>query len=115
MAITLRILGIPAFQEETRFLIALLVEVMQQLRRGLRRQLARQIIQPRKNGQEIRFGVCRRHRLHSLVQLDQRLQDALFRCVHESLITPSSPLLKSKFNRELPPVLPHGNRMYYMN
>src|SRR6266536_4041709 len=57
--VTRPVLGIPALQEEPRFFVAFLVQVMEQRRVGRRGQLAGQFLDARKERPQIRLGLGR--------------------------------------------------------
>src|SRR6266498_608962 len=80
------VFGVPALQEEPRFFVAFLVQVMEQRRVGLRGQLAGQFLETREVRPQVRLGLGRgrgrRQSRHRLLQFQQRLKDFLFRVGH---------------------------------
>jgi len=71
-AVAKLILRIPALEKQPGFFVALLVQIMQQLRVGLRRQLGGQPVQLQKQRPQIRFGIRRRHGFDGQLQRHQR-------------------------------------------
>lgn len=82
-AIASRIFRVASLQPEPRLLVTFLVHIMQQRRVGIARQLLRQLIEPRKDRQQIRLWIRRRHYFDGVVQFHQRIQQRFFqRCFH---------------------------------
>ena len=50
---------VAALQKKPRLFVTFLLQIMQQCRVGVARQLFRQFVNPRKKGQQSRFGIGR--------------------------------------------------------
>jgi hypothetical protein len=82
-AISGLIFRVAALQKQTRLLVTFFVQIMQQRRVRLTGELAGQFIQTRKNRQQARLGIRRRHGLDGFCQLREGNQQFGFdRSVH---------------------------------
>ena len=70
-----RILRIAPFEPQPRLLVTFLVQVMQQIRRGVFWQLARQVVEARKNREQVRLGIRGGHGLYRGIQLYERVKN----------------------------------------
>ena len=81
-ATSLRIFRLASLQPESRLLITFFVQVMQQVWLSSTRQLRRQLVQSRKNREQIRLGIGRGHLPDGFFQFQQGLQNGLFGQTH---------------------------------
>lgn len=77
-AISNLIFRIAILQKQPRFLVAFLVQIMQQRRVGIARQLFGQLINARKLRYEVWFWIGRRHGFDGFLQFHQRGEQISF-------------------------------------
>lgn len=78
LAISNLIFRIAALQKKPGFLVTFLLQIMHQDWVGIAWHLFCQLINPRKEWQQIRFRIDRCQRFHGAIQLHQRVQQILF-------------------------------------
>src|SRR5438105_4353848 len=91
------IFGVAAFKVESRFLVALFMQIMQELRIGCFRKLRAERINALKNRKQVWLGCSWAHRLHRTIQFLESLQNAPLSFVHPIDVTPAGNLVNATF------------------
>jgi hypothetical protein len=97
-AISRLIFRIAPLQIKPRFLIAFLVQIMQQRRIRIPRHLFRQFVQPVEKRQQVGLRVRSRHHFDRVFQFNQRIQQSVFQGIFHKQILSFESLMTSVFN-----------------
>ena len=91
MTFTANIFCGATLEQEARFFVTALVQVVQQIWFSVAWEQRGEFVESREQRQQIRFWICSGEILNRFFQFEQRLQNRIFRFGHAPLITQCAP------------------------